>query len=46
MLIIDFKDLFEKINFKYYDIFISINLENSCNAQSLNTIKKENNFLL
>ena len=44
LLIKDFEDIFKKINFKYYDIFISIDCENSFNDQTLNLIKKENNF--
>ena len=44
VLIEDFDDIFEKINFKYYDIFISNNCQNSCNNQSLNSIKEKNNY--
>jgi len=45
VLIGDFDDVFGKIKFKYYDIFISNNCQNSCNNQSLNSIKKENIYI-
>ena len=43
MFIEHFADIFKNINFKYYDIFITIS-KNSNNKQSLESIKKENNY--
>ncbi len=42
-IIEDFQEIFEQINFKYYDIFFTNYCENKCNNQRINSIKEDNN---